>query len=249
MKIQIISDVHTEFHKDSGVAFFSHLDPKGIDILVVAGDLCDHWNIGYSLEILCEMYPHVLYVMGNHECYGSSISKTRSQIFASSAFLRSQSLGQRGNLHFLDNKECVIHGQRFVGTTMWFKNDPSNIGFESTMNDFRLIQHFRDDVYKENREAVLFLNENVRENDVVITHHLPSGLCVSERFKGSSINRFFVCEMTDLILDRKPKAWIFGHTHDSKDFMMGQTRMLCNPFGYAGLQLNPDYVDQKVIEV
>ena len=240
VKIQVISDVHTEFQRDSGREFVDQLDPEEIDVLIVAGDLCDHWNIPKTLEWLAKAYRQVVYVFGNHECYGSSIGKTRKQaVTAASA----------PNVHFLDNSTCEIDGQRFVGTTMWFPDDPHNVFHQSKMNDFRKIRKFSEMVYGENVRAVKFLRDTVKADDVVVTHYLPSHACVSERFRGSELNRFFVCGMDDLIFDAKPKLWVHGHTHDNKDFMHGDTRIVCNPFGYVGVELNPDYVDQKVVEI
>jgi len=241
MKIQVISDVHTEFQKDSGREFIAQLEPDEVDVLVVAGDLCDRWNIPMTLLWLAERYRRVVYVLGNHESYGASIQRSRESA--------KDAASKAGNLHFLDNSVCMIDGQRFVGTTLWFRDDPQNAFHEGSMNDFRKIRKFRETVYEENALARTFLNHTVKSDDVVVTHHLPSEACVSRQYRGSALNRFFVCDMDDLIFEQKPKLWIHGHTHDSKDFVHGETRIVCNPFGYAGLELNHTYVDQKVIEV
>lgn len=241
VRIQVISDVHMEFQADAGRGFISHLDPKDVDVLVVAGDLCSRSMIENTLLALSCLYRNVIYVLGNHESYGSTIQESREAAQTAACNM--------GNLHFLDNSTCTIDGQRFVGTTLWFRNDPNNVFHESSLNDFYQIRGLRDVVYEENARAVKFLTETVQSDDVVVTHHLPSFACVSDRFRNSSINRFFVCGMDNLIFDRDPKLWIHGHTHDSKDFMHGETRIVCNPFGYAGVELNPEYAEQKVVEI
>ena len=48
----------------------------------------------------------------------------------------------------------------------------------------------------------------------------------------SPINRFFVSDETPLILDKKPRLWVHGHTHLTCDYMLGETRVVCNPHGY-----------------
>jgi Icc-related predicted phosphoesterase len=240
MKIQVISDVHTEFHKDSGREFVDKLDPEGVDVLVVAGDLCDHGNIWKTLTWLTDAYRHVVYVLGNHESWGSSIQRSRSQTEAVAKSV--------GNLHFLDNSTCEIDGQRFVGTTMWFRDMPDNV-FHEDFPDFKKIRNLRNTVYGENSLARTFLNHTIAPGDIVVTHHMPSGICVSNKFKQENWNRFFVCDMDDVIFDQKPKLWIHGHTHDSKDFMHESTHIVCNPFGYAGSDLNLDYEDRKIVEV
>lgn len=241
MNIQIISDVHAEYQVDSGREFVDVLEPEGIDVLAVAGDLCGFRKLQKTLEWLSDAYAEVVYTFGNHECYGATIQRVRGE---------AQAAAQRiSNLHFLDNSTCTIDGQRFVGTALWFPYHPENVMYESGMDDFRKIRDLRATVYNESDLATEFLRETVRVGDVVMTHHLPSYACVSERFKTSSLNRFFVNDMDDLIFDQKPKLWIHGHTHDSKDFMHGDTRIVCNPFGVVGHGLNPEFVDQKVIEI
>ncbi len=239
MRIQVFSDVHTEFHKDGGKEFLRNLDPKGVDVLVVPGDLCAFENIEAILLLLSMQYPHVVYTFGNHEAYGASIEQARQKAKAAA----------RGTIHFLDNSTCEIDGQRFVGTTLWFPRDSKSMFYERQMNDFSLIRFFRETVYEENDRAVEFLTKTVKTDDVVVTHYLPSQACVAERFKTSPLNRFFVCDMDDLIFDAKPKLWVHGHTHDSVDIVHGSTRIVCNPFGYAGVELNLEYVDQKIIEL
>ena len=38
--------------------------------------------------------------------------------------------------------------------------------------------------------------------------------------------------MTDYVHDLRPKLWIHGHTHDRCDYVIGDTRVIANPFGY-----------------
>jgi hypothetical protein len=47
------------------------------------------------------------------------------------------------------------------------------------------------------------------------------------------------------------QLWIHGHTHDSFDYRLNGTRVLCNPRGYArdGVNENPMFDPQLVIEV
>ena len=67
--------------------------------------------------------------------------------------------------------------------------------------------------------------------DVIVTHHLPSMQCVTQRWKHSTLNKYFVSGFAP---EHSGAAlWVYGHTHDSNDFMLGSTRMVCNPFGYV----------------
>ena len=68
---------------------------------------------------------------------------------------------------------------------------------------------------------------------VVITHHAPTPKSIHPRFAGSLLNTNFVSDVQALIQARRPDLWIHGHTHDSFDYVVGATRVLCNARGYA----------------
>lgn len=249
MKIQIISDIHMEFHADGGADFISRLSHA--DVLVVAGDLCSYRQLPATLRKLCDAFEHVVYVLGNHESYGATIEDSRERVRATKTSFANAEVGRvkPPNLHFLDNSVATINGQRFLGGTLWFRDTPDNFRYEINLDDFSQIREIQVSVYEENARTVDFLNTNVRAGDIVVTHHLPTMASVSSRYKSSQTNRFFVCDMDDLIFDAKPKVWIHGHTHDSKDYMHGDTRILCNPFGYVGREINGEYCEDKILEI
>ena len=39
-------------------------------------------------------------------------------------------------------------------------------------------------------------------------------------------------QTSGLIEERQPALWVHGHTHDSCDYRVGNTRVICNPRGY-----------------
>ena len=41
--------------------------------------------------------------------------------------------------------------------------------------------------------------------------------------------------------------WIFGYTHESKDFMIETTRLICNPRGYDAEKENEDGVNPNLV--
>jgi Icc-related predicted phosphoesterase len=116
------------------------------------------------------------------------------------------------------------------------------------MSDFRLIKDFDPWVYQQNAQSVKYLHTYVEPGDVVVTHHLPSLKSVHARYKSSGLNRFFVCEMDELIAERKPKLWLHGHTHNPCEHMLGDTRVVCNPHGYMGEKMTA-YNEKLVLEV
>ena len=222
MKLKLISDIHCEFHTDRGVSWINALDNTQTDVLVIAGDLGTTFYLQSAIRIFCERFSHVIYVSGNHDHYYSSFNEVRALLHEI----------KYDNFHYLDNSTININGQRFVGTTLWFRDDTTNVIYSSGMSDFHVIKDIQTHVYSENAKAIKFLSNNIKANDIVITHHLPSYKSIDTRFRDSNLNRFFVCDMTDVILNSKPAYWLHGHTHQVCDYMLGNTRILCNPFGY-----------------
>ena len=225
------------------------LDPEGIDVLVLAGDICVDRQIIDVMQAICKRYEQadVVWVHGNHEFYGSD----RPSVL----FKTQEALKQNKNFHWLDCDAKVIRGQRFIGAPLWFVDSDQNKDLEGYMNDFHVIKDLRSWVYNENKRAVAFIEKNAREDDVVITHHLPTHLSVAPRFAGGDLNRFFVCDVMNFIRADGPKLWIHGHTHDSFDYIIPHaeagktTRVICNPRGYWPDDLNPDFQIGKVVEI
>lgn len=250
MRLQLLSDLHFEFHPDHGRSFVERLDPMGVDVLVVAGDLDAADRLPQSLALLCERYRDamVVYVLGNHEFYGSSpVEVSERMKFVQLA---------NDNLVWLDCSAIsaiqvmkIGERKRILGATLWFPRDDSNLQAKVCLTDFWAIEGFEPWVYEQNRKAVDYLKKELRPGDIVVTHHLPSPPCVAPQHRGSPLNPYFVCNMSDLILERQPSLWLFGHTHSSVDIQIGKTRLLCNPFGYADYEANPLFSNRLIIEV
>jgi hypothetical protein len=64
---------------------------------------------------------------------------------------------------------------------------------------------------------------------------------------GNPLNPFFVCDLERLIRERRPKLWIHGHTPSSLNYRIGATNVVCNPFGYAGMEQNSAFDDKLVV--
>lgn len=239
MNIQILSDLHFEFHRDRGEKFVRELDPTDVDVLVVAGDLALAQNgLLHALRLLCARYLHVVFVAGNHEYYNTNpLDVAETQKIASKAI---------GNLHWLERETVTINGIRFVGTTLWFPDDPLAFAYRRQLNDFHMIGDFDPWVFNECKASVSFLQNTVQEKDVVVTHYLPSMRSVAPRYLDSPLTRFFVCPVDDVIIKNRPKVWIHGHTHDSCGYPLEETQILCNPYGYHAHETNRQF-DQKLV--
>jgi Icc-related predicted phosphoesterase len=243
MRLQLLSDLHFEFHRDGGRSFADSLDPTGIDVLVLAGDIAVAESISPALALLCRRFrdASVVYVHGNHEFYGSDRN------FVVDITKRAQA--ENPNLVWLASSGAQLHGFNFLGAPLWFPPSTVDERLKCAMNDFSAIEDFESWVYEENAKAVSFFERQLRPGDIVVTHHLPSQRCVAPRFTRHPLNPFFVCDLTGLIIERRPRLWLHGHSHASVRAQIGETTVLCNPFGYAVEEPNPEFLDRLVVEL
>ena len=229
-RVQLLSDIHFEFHQDGGRSFVSSLDPKGVDILVLAGDtgLSSGGSLQRGLSLLTLKYGDIPIVMvaGNHEFYGT----TRQDFWVQIKRLKKDF----PTIHVLENDVVTIKGQRFVGCTLWFPDSPSNKMHDHFLPDFRAIKGFRNWNYDVCHESVEYLTKTVQKGDFVITHHIPDSQGIHPKYlRGHSVhyNRYFLCQMPQSVLNRAD-WWAFGHTHDSMAFEIGGCKFRCNPLAY-----------------
>lgn len=257
MKVRLMSDLHWErrhlefpghlrptTHAAKFAASFAPTD-AGEDVLVLAGDIF-RWTAEESpaalgaLKALCARPRRVLYVPGNHEYYRSAPQGVAQRLKEAEAKIR--------NLSVLRTGEVVeVDGQRFLGDTMWFpRGEPHHLA--KHFSDFRSIRHFTPWVWKQHQAFRSWLEAELQPGDVVVTHHAPSAKSTSPQFLGDPYNIFFVSPMDDLIEERQPVLWLHGHVHSSHDYLIGSTRVVCNPLGYSGERQVLDFEPQKVVE-
>ncbi len=257
MKIQILSDLHLEFFKNSDKidVFLNSLVPKSQsnrEVLIIAGDLAVPENDAIvlfdTLKFFNDKYQHVIYVPGNHEYYNSSFNKCNAYLKSLTRCIDGNKL-VFPNVHVANNRVVVVGKQRFLCTTLWFNKRPFNAAYVSMLNDFSSIEDPLDRFEEEGRIAHIFLDINLRPKDIVITHHLPTHKSISNRFKGNAMCNFFLHDNVEGLFNRKPVIWVHGHTHDSFDYKLNETRIICNPYGYVNYEENPAFSPQLTVEV
>lgn len=253
MILNVLSDLHL------GVGPLER--PKtGADLVVLAGDV-GRPNIAASWA--SNFDAPVLYVPGNHEFYGGSIAGTVKEL---------KQLCAGTDIRVLDNDEAIVGGVRFLGTTLWtdFMLFGAGAKQRAAMRDaIRLMRDFsRIRALKTSERsftpadaAALFrlqsawleskLAESFAGPTVVITHHAPSPKSIHPRFADSLLNACFVSDAEHLVDGKHTRLWIHGHTHDSFDYMLNGTRVVCNPRGYAkdGVNENPLFDPHFVVEI
>jgi len=188
-------------------------------------------------------FPHVIYVAGNHEFYRGKWNETIEVLRAECA--------RYENIYFLECDTKVIEDVTFTGGTLWTdcnKGDPLTLhGLSGCMNDFGVITNDAAGFTKlrpihtvHRHEKTKGYIKNVLDNTegkvVVVGHHAPSALSVHVRFiRDTIMNGGFYSDLSEFILDHpKIVLWTHGHMHDPWDYMIGDTRVVCNPRGYVG---------------
>lgn len=270
-KVRFMSDLHLEF--DDRL----RIEPAGEDILVLAGDISTGRTALPFIEhyLNADEGAHVVYILGNHEAYGTLFGKIPDLWSLQDVrdWWTAKAAGH-GRLHFLENEEIRIKGLRFLGCSLWtdFRLGPDDHWTakwfaDKGMTDFKVIgwrlseDQIRrlkpEDTEELCQASAAWLEERLAaphaEETVVVTHHAPSGRSnepFEHRHGRSPLAPCFASNMESLMTgDRAPHLWIHGHTHETLDYQVGQTRVLCNPRGYVPDEPNTDFDPDWIIEI
>ena len=86
---------------------------------------------------------------------------------------------------------------------------------------------------------------------VVVGHHAPSKTSTHPRYQTEVIvNGAYSSRLDDFILNHPQiKLWTHGHTHEDFDYMIGSTRVVCNPRGYINYEDRADNFKLKYVEI
>jgi len=89
------------------------------------------------------------------------------------------------------------------------------------------------------------------EKFVVVGHHAPSKQSTHPRYQHDTLmNGAYSSSLDEFILDHPQiKLWTHGHTHEDFDYMIGTTRVFCNPRGYINYESKADNWTLKSVEV
>jgi predicted phosphodiesterase len=89
------------------------------------------------------------------------------------------------------------------------------------------------------------------EKFVVVGHHAPSKQSTHPRYQHDTLmNGAYSSSLDEFILDHPQiKLWTHGHTHEDFDYMIGTTRVFCNPRGYINYESKADNWTLKSVEI
>lgn len=246
------------------------------DVVVLAGDIHTRRR-GPAWAARTFPVPVVL-IGGNHEPYGNSLFADIAAQREAAAACGTFSDG-RPRVVFLERETWVhvtpaSERAKFIGATTWIDyallGDAPIARVKSTAraekNDFRRIKvmdrrtGFRElrgleleDIESFHRLAVDFIRRELEKPfdgiTIVVTHHAPSAKSLRGDYTEGLTPAMYAADLEPLILAHQPDLWFHGHVHRSSDYMIGATRVVCNPRGYFGHEVNPEFLWDKVIEV
>ncbi|WP_050419803.1 metallophosphoesterase [Bradyrhizobium tropiciagri] len=258
MRLWILSDLHVELTRGWDLPA-GEARPQ-FDVLVVAGDLIPRMERG--VKWLLERVPHnpVIYVPGNHEAYGTDIDGTVQKAMAAAEGTKVFVLQDRwiklGEVTFAG-------GTAWTDFDMFGDPYRAMRVAADRMNDFRKIrmahhkQRFRPHhALGRHIQTRTFLDIEMRKPRsgplVVVTHHAPipsRAYRVAPHYPGSRLSEEEVLDAayrSDLTALMRPASdddgrgplrpadlWIYGHTHESEDTVIGVTRVVSNAKGYG----------------
>lgn len=252
MKIRLFSDVHLEFSGHKWEHLWKPSPEDQEQIVVLAGDIDTGVSAMPFVDALCDSFKYVVLVAGNHEFYNNDHAKVI-------AGWQEHELNGPKNFHFLNNDTRHIDGYRFVGGTMWtsFENKSYRIMEQArmTMNDYRCIYNGNDPITPNfvYDEHIKFMDHFTKEmaipfdgKTVVVTHHSPGdGL----RIRGVPDPLYFAGIEPQIAAQENLVLWMHGHSHHSYDYMIANTRVVGNPYGYYNYAVNEDFVPNLILEV
>lgn len=230
MKLSVLSDLHLEFSD------MEHPEVDA-DVCIVAGDLHTGLN-GVKWLKKCK---NPIYVLGNHEFYGHRIATLRKEY------------NKVKKIKYLENDYIEIEDIKIFGCTLWTDFKLFGDSFfaiknaKRFMNDYQFIKDIKSQHF--HRESVDRLKKFLKlpGKKVIVTHHAPSIQSIHTKWRMNALTPAFASNLEVIIRDYQPNLWIHGHTHDSCDYKINNTRIICNPRGYP--PYNPYFNPNLIVEI
>ncbi|MFN7226428.1 MAG: metallophosphoesterase [Holosporales bacterium] len=239
MKIISYSDLHLEF----GSNFMPPADTNA-DVMILAGDIITCKDYSPLSRFLKNWHKPVLFVMGNHEYY------TRRPMTEEKTSFRDWLKEQHPNVTLLLDENVTIDGVHFFGGTMWTDFDDGNplamLTAQQQMNDYQMIYTeaghrltpsqtvAMHQTYRE--KLIAWLEDEKNGSRVVISHHAPVINPHTQHKESPLQPAFNSLDMLEIIERYQPALWVYGHTHECDDQMIGATRVISNQSGYPSRQ-------------
>lgn len=244
MKFRVLSDIHADSWKEKrSVTDIIAGNMYPADAILMAGDFGNSLpDIKSSLSAASDSYPHCFFCLGNHDlCVHwddkDSIRTTEDKIEAVRSFASAKS-----NIHMLDGTIETLGTVKIGGCTGWWDpdlDDPYECEdwlygwFDGLNMNYGTLEHA---TLKEQGKIRTVLSGRP---DIMMTHFAPDTINTNPKYAGSFSNRYFYFSPKKYDFSGV-RYWVCGHTHDAHISKMGDTVILCNPYGYLSRSHGPE---------
>ncbi|GGD38334.1 metallophosphoesterase [Aureimonas glaciei] len=240
-RLWIMSDIHDDSNRDTLKHNLSLPEDVSADVCIIAGDIAGRLSrMGRTwLEHQFRQMPIVI-VPGNHDFWKADLLEEVDKF--------RESL-QVDWIYCLDGDAITLAGTRFVGGTLWtdyLVSGNSAAAKREHLTGMRDFKRFKiggaggkarpSDLEKEHWRIRNAIDQELavpfEGPSVVVTHHAPHPLSLREGRVTEDLDGAYTSDLTELITRRAPEMWIHGHVHTPRDYVVVETRIVCNPRGY-----------------
>jgi len=247
-------------------------DLREKDSYIIKGENDKSNKIHKFFQECCARFPSVIYIAGNHEHYHGDFAKSIGSIRNNLGYLVNLHVLDKESVLINDvmfiggtlwtdmNKEdgitlyhmktmmndfmCVNNGNR----TTYYRDEDGN-------SHSRVARFTPDDAVEDHKKMLEYVKIMVEgkhdQKFVVVGHHSPSKASTHPRYaKEQIMNGGYSSDLSEFILDHPQiKLWTHGHTHEDFDYLIGSTRIVCNPRGYINYEDRADKFTLKTVEI
>lgn len=273
MKIRILSDLHIDINKLQ-FGFEDKLDD--CDLTIIAGDIASGWqkekeyltNLKHKNKIVC--------IAGNHLgydfpfVYPEELNYMYTRNYCISELTKLDCVNYLENSYIEFDNYIIFGGTMFTNMSLYRPKRLCESVAWRWLNDFRYV-HIEDKTirklqpydyekyFKKFKKSLQQCIDNTDKDIIAVSHHAPSPKSISKKYlrrgsmyePGKYLNAAY-CSNLESFIKKNPriKLWIHGHMHECFDYMVGQCKVICNPFGYYHeSEITPEQYEGKIINI
>lgn len=279
MKIAICSDLHLNFggitlknNDNADVLILSGDICEAKDLLELGSQNHNSKYLHSFFKNCSDEFKHIIYIAGNHEHYHGdfattyTILKDRLGYIQNLHILDKESITIEGVTFIggtlwtdMNNEDPMTLNA--VGSLMndfqCVKNGASKVTFKDSNGKFheRVAKFSTLDAVADHKKMLDYIRHVIEgkpdQTFVVVGHHAPSRTSTHPIYQNQTLMNGGYSSSLDFFIEDHPqiKLLTHGHTHHSFDYMIGGTRIVCNPRGYAGHESQSANFKMKTIQI
>ena len=230
------------------------------------------------LKFCSDNWKQTILIPGNHEYYGGFpfYKKNEFNLEANSVHKvkihDNVTLINNSNIE-IDDKDYIVN---IYGATLWSYIKPEEFHeVWKGMNDYKMCNYRENErlnpghtifehlktyqeiakleyvkyksIYNKDSKDIKITKKPIKH--IIMTHHGCHDKCIADCYRSSYVNSAYTSDLSKLIKIIKPEVWIYGHTHQTKDFKVGKTKVMENSLGYVNYDDISHFNKEAVFEL